>query len=291
MTLPVRYDHPGVEMFDSSEYSHDFAEIYDNCVPEDQENTNADVPRILIVEDTPDVARWQMRQLDPDYGFYFAADGEEGMKKALEIVPDLIITDVMMPVVDGYELCRRVRSSELLCHIPIIMVTAKATVEDKIHGLEAGADAYIEKPFHPDELSVRVSKLLEQRAMLRRKFTDESEDEVANQEMSVSDKAFVERLSSVIHELITQGKLDYDELAASFFVGKTQLNRKIKAITGYTTREYILQIRISMAKQLLVKTDFPIGEIASRVGVDDVAYFSAVFRKATGKSPSSFRNR
>lgn len=291
VTLPVRYDHPGVEMFDSSEYSHDFAEIYDNCVPEDQENTNADVPRILIVEDTPDVARWQMRQLNPDYGFYFAADGEEGMKKALEIVPDLIITDVMMPVVDGYELCRRVRSSELLCHIPIIMVTAKATVEDKIHGLEAGADAYIEKPFHPDELSVRVSKLLEQRAMLRRKFTDESEDEVANQEMSVSDKAFVERLSSVIHELITQGKLDYDELAASFFVGKTQLNRKIKAITGYTTREYILQIRISMAKQLLVKTDFPIGEIASRVGMDDVAYFSAVFRKATGKSPSSFRNR
>lgn len=291
VTLPVRYDHPGVEMFDSSEYSHDFAEIYDNCVPEDQENTNADVPRILIVEDTPDVARWQMRQLNPDYGFYFAADGEEGMKKALEIVPDLIITDVMMPVVDGYELCRRVRSSELLCHIPIIMVTAKATVEDKIHGLEAGADAYIEKPFHPDELSVRVSKLLEQRAMLRRKFTDESEDEVANQEMSVSDKAFVERLSSVIHELISQGKLDYDELAASFFVGKTQLNRKIKAITGYTTREYILQIRISMAKQLLVKTDFPIGEIASRVGMDDVAYFSAVFRKATGKSPSSFRNR
>lgn len=291
VTLPVRYDHPGVEMFDSSEYSHDFAEIYDNCVPEDQENTNADVPRILIVEDTPDVARWQMRQLNPDYGFYFAADGEEGMKKAQEIVPDLIITDVMMPVVDGYELCRRVRSSELLCHIPIIMVTAKATVEDKIHGLEAGADAYIEKPFHPDELSVRVSKLLEQRAMLRRKFTDESEDEGANQEMSVSDKAFVERLSSVIHELITQGKLDYDELAASFFVGKTQLNRKIKAITGYTTREYILQIRISMAKQLLVKTDFPIGEIASRVGMDDVAYFSAVFRKATGKSPSSFRNR
>ena len=291
VTLPVRYDHPGVEMFDSSEYSHDFAEIYDNCVPEDQENTNADVPRILIVEDTPDVARWQMRQLNPDYGFYFAADGEEGMKKAQEIVPDLIITDVMMPVVDGYELCRRVRSSELLCHIPIIMVTAKATVEDKIHGLEAGADAYIEKPFHPDELSVRVSKLLEQRAMLRRKFTDESEDEVANQEMSVSDKAFIERLSSVIHELITQGKLDYDELAASFFVGKTQLNRKIKAITGYTTREYILQIRISMAKQLLVKTDFPIGEIASRVGMDDVAYFSAVFRKATGKSPSSFRNR
>lgn len=292
VTLPIRLDHHGVEAFDSAEYSQDFVEVYDNCVPEDQENTTADVPRILIVEDTPDVARWQMRQLNPDYGFYFAADGEEGFKKAQEIVPDLIITDVMMPVMDGYELCRRVRVDELLCHIPIIMVTAKATVEDRIHGLEAGADAYIEKPFHPDELSVRVSKLLEQRALLRRKFTDASDEEPASgQELSVADKAFVERLSSTIHELITHGKLDYDELAASFFVGKTQLNRKIKAITGYTTREYILQIRISMAKQLLVKTDYSIGDIASRVGMEDVAYFSAVFRKATGKSPSAFRNR
>ena len=159
--------------------------------------------------------------------------------------------------------------------------------------METGADAYIEKPFHPDELAVRVSKLLEQRAMLRRKFTEITEEDntSANHGLSIHDKAFVERLSSVIHEHITNGKVDYDELAAAFFVGKTQLNRKIKAITGYTTREYILQIRISMAKQLLVKTDYPIGDIASRVGIDDVAYFSAVFRKATGKSPSGFRNR
>ena len=293
VTLPIKTDHPNVERFDSSEYSLDFVEVSDNFVPEDQENASADVPRILIVEDTPDVARWQMRQLNPNYGFYFAADGEEGLKKAQEIVPDLIITDVMMPIMDGYEFCRKVRADELLCHVPIIMVTAKASVEDKIRGLETGADAYIEKPFHPDELAVRVSKLLEQRAMLRRKFTEitEEDNSSANHELSIHDKAFVERLSSVIHEHITNGKVDYDELAAAFFVGKTQLNRKIKAITGYTTREYILQIRISMAKQLLVKTDFPIGDIASRVGIDDVAYFSAVFRKATGKSPSVFRNR
>jgi YesN/AraC family two-component response regulator len=215
------------------------------------------------------------------------------LKKAQEIFPDLIITDVMMPVMDGYELCRRVRESELLCHVPIIMVTAKAHVEDRIKGLEAGADAYVEKPFHPDELSVRVSKLLQQRAMLRNVYGEvtDRQDAVEKHEMSAPDKAFVEKLFQVIHDHIVRGKIDYEELAADFFVGKTQLNRKIKAITGYTTTEYILQIRISMAKQLLLKTDYPIGDIASRVGIDDVAYFSSIFRKATGKTPTAYRNR
>jgi len=198
----------------------------------------------------------------------------------------------MMPVMDGYELCGEVRRNELLCHVPVIMVTAKATPEDRLRGLNAGADAYMEKPFNPDELAVRVVKLLEQREMLRRKFSEtQAEDGAIISEMSFSDKAFVERLSTAIHDLIIKGKIDYDELASAFFVGKTQLNRKIKAVTGYTTTEYILQIRVSMAKQLLVKTDLSIGEIASRVGIDDVAYFSSIFRKATGKTPTAYRNR
>ena len=293
VTIPITNTHHQSERIHMEDYSFDLVDMINNYIPEDQENLNADAPRILIVEDTPDVARWQMRQLNPEYSFYFAADGQEGLKKAQEIVPDLIITDVMMPVMDGYELCRRVRESELLRHIPVIMVTAKAHVEDRIKGLEAGADAYVEKPFHPDELSVRVSKLLQQRAILRNVYGDVTDrhDQVEKHEMSAPDKAFVEKLSQVIHDHIVRGKIDYEELAADFFVGKTQLNRKIKAITGYTTTEYILQIRVSMAKQLLVKTDYTIGEIASRVGIDDVAYFSAVFRKATGKTPTAFRNR
>lgn len=293
VTLPVINDGQDVELIDNAEYSPDFVELRGAYDLEDQENESSDAPRILIVEDTPDVARWQMRQLNPEYSFYFASDGEEGLKKAEEIVPDLIITDVMMPVMDGYTFCRRVRESELLCHVPIIMVTAKATVEDKIVGLESGADAYMEKPFHPGELSVRVSKLLEQRAMLRRVFTDGAEEQspAAQHEMSVSDRAFVDRLSEVINDHIVKGKIDYDELAAAFCVGKTQLNRKIKAITGYTTTEYILQVRISLAKQLLAKTDYSIGDVASRVGIDDVAYFSSVFRKMTGMTPTAFRNR
>ena len=290
--LPIRRSVDNVPPLVLENYEPHFYEEQTVEKLTDECDGDSNAARILIVEDTPEVARWQMRQLNPLYNFYFAADGAEGLEKAKEIVPDLIITDIMMPVMDGYQLCRSIRESELLCHIPVIMVTAKVTSEDKVKGLEAGADAYLEKPFNPDELSVRVEKLLQQREMLKKKFTDSQEDgEIVAADISVSDRDFIEKLSSVIHEHISNGKLDYDELASAFFVGKTQLNRKIKAVTGYTTTEYILQIRVSMAKQLLVKTDFSIGEIASRVGIDDVAYFSSIFRKATGKTPTAYRNR
>ena len=290
--LPIKCSGEAVASLDMSNYSPDLYVGESSEKLSDECDSDPNATRILIVEDTPEVARWQMRQLNPLYNFYFAADGAEGLEKAKEIVPDLIITDIMMPVMDGYQLCRSIRESEMLCHIPVIMVTAKVNPEDKLKGLEAGADAYLEKPFNPEELSLRVEKLLQQREMLKRKFTDSQDcGEVIPADISVSDRDFIEKLSSVIHDHISKGKLDYDELASAFFVGKTQLNRKIKAVTGYTTTEYILQIRVSMAKQLLVKTDFSIGEIALRVGIDDVAYFSSIFRKATGKTPTAYRNR
>ena len=294
VTLPVTCTRGDVEYIAPDQFDLDFNdEIYNQQFPEDEDDGNTSTPRVLIVEDTPEVARWQMRQLNPEYNFYFAADGQEGWQKTLDIMPDLIITDVMMPVMDGYELLRKIRSNDMLCHIPVIMVTAKATAEDRIKGLDLGADAYMEKPFNPEELSVRVSKLIEQREMLRKKFNELSEDDNAApvQNLSAADRVFVEKLSDAVHAQIESGQIDYDLLASTFFVGKTQLNRKIKAVTGYTTTEYILQVRISMAKHLLMKTDFSIGQIASRCGIDDVAYFSSVFRKCVGKTPTAYRNR
>ena len=294
VTLPIALTEK-YEVVDASKYEGIPAGIIymEEAQPEDEVSENSDSPRILIVEDTPEVARWQMRQLNPEYNFYFAADGEEGLSKAEDIVPDLIITDIMMPKMDGIQMCRKIRESELLCHIPVIMVTAKATQEDKVEGLQAGADAYLEKPFNADELSVRVDKLLQQREMLRKKFLEsvQTDEPVAENEMSVSDRNFVTKVSTEVHRLIVAGGVDYNELASALCLSRTQLNRKIKAITGYTTTEYIQQIRISMAKQLLVKTDYPIGEIASKCGIDDVAYFSSLFRKAVGKTPTAYRNR
>jgi YesN/AraC family two-component response regulator len=245
-------------------------------------------PRILIVEDKPEVARWEMRHLDDGYAFYFAADGAQALKKAEEIVPDLIITDVMMPVMDGLELCRKLRSSALLSHIPVVMVTAKADHEDRLRGLEAGADAYLEKPYDDKELSMRVRMLLDQRAMLRRKFT---ENDGSEDLYSAVDKAFLDKFHIALETAFDAGKVDCEDLASELCIGRVQLNRKLKAITGFKTTEYILNVRIAKAKQLLSTTDLSIGEIALKCGIEDVGYFSTIFRKSMGMTPTAYRNR
>ena len=248
--------------------------------------------RILIVEDTPEVARLQMNQLNPDFNYYFAQNGAEGLERAAALVPDLIITDVMMPGMDGFEFCRRLRASEALNHIPVIMVTAKCTHEDKMAGLEAGADAFLEKPFHADELNVRVVKLLEQRNLLQKKWAaaiEDGEGEVTG--VPESSRQFINDFTDAVNSCLKRGELDHNRIADELCITRIQLNRKVKAITGMTTTEYISKIRISLAKKLLDNPDLLIGDIAQRCGVDDVAYFSSIFKKATGYTPSGWRNR
>ena len=252
-----------------------------------------DAIRILIVEDAPEVARWEMRQLGPEYAFWFAYDGAEGLRKAEDIVPDIIITDVMMPVMDGVEMCRRIRASELLCHVPVIMVTAKASHDDRLQGLEAGADAYLEKPYDEKELALRARMLLEQRRILKETFSggEGRLDTTGTQDgQSMADRSFLKRFDDALESAFAVGKVDCEELAASLCIGRVQLNRKMKAVTGYKTTEYIQMTRLSKAKRLLKDTDLPIGEIAFQCGIEDVGYFSTVFKKSTGLTPTAFRN-
>lgn len=259
----------------------------------DDERAAADAVRILIVEDTPEVARYISRQLNAAYSFYFATDGSEALRKAEELVPDIIVSDVMMPGMDGYELCRRVRASQLLCHVPLVMVTARATHADRIAGLEAGADAYLEKPFHADELSVRVEKLLEQRRMLRRKYSQAAEENGQAEDALTSDadRAFMAKVTAAVQQTIVGGKTDYDALAYDLCLSRAQLNRKIKAITGYTTTEFILFTRIAMAKRLLDTADLTITELAMKCGMDNASYFCTLFKKSTGMTPMQYKNR
>ena len=138
-----------------------------------------------------------------------------------------------------------------------------------------------------DELRVRVTKLIEQRETLKHKF--EGQDEQPD-DMAAADKAFLEKMTEAVKVQLESGNIDYNSLATEFSIGRTQLNRKIKAITGYTTTEFILHIRITIAKQLLLDTDMPVGEVAMRCGIDDVAYFSSLFKKNTGQTPTAYRN-
>ncbi|MGN1172974.1 MAG: response regulator, partial [Muribaculaceae bacterium] len=255
---------------------------------------SGDGAKILIVEDTPEVAKYIQKQLSHDnYAFYFAKNGEEGLRQALEVQPDIIITDVMMPVCDGYELCRKVRENEMLCHIPIIMVTAKITHEDRVRGLEAGADAYLEKPFHEDELRVRVGKLIEHNRRLRELFSQAIECDAAPKakEVNAADNEFLVRVTEKFQANMAEGKIDYDAFASDLCITRVQLNRKIKAITGYTTTEYLLLLRLQHAKELLKTTDLPIVEVALECGVDNISYFGSLFKKHVGVTPMQYRGK
>lgn len=253
-----------------------------------------DGAKILIVEDTPEVAKYIQKQLSHDnYAFYFAKNGEEGLRQALEVQPDIIITDVMMPVSDGYELSRKVRENEMLCHIPIIMVTAKITHESRVRGLEAGADAYLEKPFHEDELRVRVGKLIEHNRRLRELYSQaiECDEAPKAKEVSAADSEFLGRVTEKFQANMADGKIDYDAFASDLCITRVQLNRKIKAITGYTTTEYLLLLRLKHAKELLKTTDLPIVEVALECGVDNISYFGSLFKKHVGVTPMQYRGK
>ena len=171
------------------------------------------------------------------------------------------------------------------------MVTAKADQEDRLKGLEAGADAYLEKPYDENELSVRVRMLLEQRRMLRGRFSSGEGQVVQKEDFSMADKAFMDRFTSALDKAFASGKVDCEDLASELCIGRVQLNRKMKAITGLKTTEYILNVRISKAKTLLETTDMTIGEVALKCGIEDVGYFSTLFRKSTGMTPSAWRKK
>ena len=267
-------------------------------VSQDSASLEADVPEgdmhsILIVEDNQDIAFYIGMHLTK-FRILHARNGEEGLKKAQEVMPDLIITDIMMPGgIDGLELCRRIRASEQLGHIPIIIITAKTTEADRIQGIDAGADAYLVKPFNSEELLVRVRHLLAKQQMLRDKYSqmgpyvDEQQSE-----LSADDRKFMNRLLDVVYRLMAKGSISMESIADEMAVSRTQLNRKILSITGQNSSAYVMTLRLARSKRLLkADINMPIGEVAMRCGFDDVAYFSRIFKQAFMMTPSQYRKQ
>ena len=251
---------------------------------------NSLYPSILIVEDNPDISFYISTLLKGKYHLNYASDGKEGIDKAKKYMPDLILTDLMMPGMDGYMLCHEIRQSEILNHIPIVIITAKSSDADRIRGLEEGADAYLIKPFNAEELLVRVEKLLEQRRQLRDKFSKAlQEGSAQNVELSSRDRDFLNRLTSIIHSHLADKDLNADFIADKMCMSRTQLNRKIRSIADYTATTYILQIRMEKAKRLLASTEQAIGDIATTCGFEDTSYFTRVFKQMFNVTPSQYR--
>ena len=263
------------------------------------EHTTAATPLILLVEDNIDVVAYTASCL-PDYKLAVGKDGKEGFDIAAEMIPDLIITDVMMPFIDGFEMCRKLRQDEHTSHIPIIMLTAKADMQSKLEGLEKGADVYLEKPFHKEELLLRIKKLLEFRKNLQQYYSKQigiaqHTETALTDEMIIAtieepaEHEFVKKVRELVEDNFTNYEFSVAQLCKLIFMSHSQLHRKLEALTGCPPNKFIRIIRLNKAKELLANPALSIAAIALDCGYNDPGYFARVFKQEYGITPQEWR--
>lgn len=258
--------------------------------PQRQEATTSDIqkqekPLLLIVEDNADVRQYLTICLQKQYYLIYAHNGQEGVEIAMDHIPDSIISDVMMPRLDGFELCQILKKDQRTSHIPIILLTARATIEDRLSGLEQGADAYLAKPFSEAELHIRLRNLIELRASLRQRYAS-ALPELANLPENDPEALFLQRLNQFIHERLDDERLTVERLSKAMLMNRVQLHRKLSALTGLSPSAYLKKRRLHYAHRLLQDTNLRVGEIASRVGFSTHAHFSRSYRQEFGEAPS-----
>ncbi len=248
----------------------------------------ASAPIVLLVEDNAELRRYVREYLESVYRVAEAADGVEALDRAVAVVPDLVITDIMMPRMDGVELCRRLKSDERTSHIPLILLTARASGESKVEALETGADDYIVKPFDARELMVRVRNLIETRRALREKFRENIVLEPAEVPIASSDAKFLHKLMEAIEQHLAEPECDTGMLAKELCMSRMQLNRKLHALTGHSTHEFLRVQRLKRAAQLLRKHGGNVSQVAYDVGFASPSHFAQAFRVQFGMSPSEY---
>lgn len=244
---------------------------------------------ILLVEDDNDVRDFLVEELSNYFNVKTVSDGKSGMIKAKDYDIDLIISDVMMPVMNGFELTKRLKNNFETSHIPIILLTALSNEESHLEGTESGADAYITKPFSPQLLTARIFQLLEQREKLKQKFSKNLETVRPSLCATEQDNVFARRLNAVIESKIGDQSLSVEKIADSLHIGRTIFYRKVRGVTGYTPNEYIRVIRLKRAAELLKSGEKNVSEIAYEVGFDNPYYFSKCFKDQFGLPPSKYK--
>ena len=222
------------------------------------------------------------------YKIIEAANGKEGITKAEEVIPDLIISDVMMPEMDGYKFCERIKTKELTSHIPVILLTAKADRESKLTGLETGADDYLSKPFDADELKLIVRNLIEQRKKVRERFSREITLEPKQIAITSFDEKFLNKVMTIIEDHIGDENFSIDELSREVGYSNMHFYRKLKALAGETPSQFLRTIRLKRAAELLRKKSDNVTQIAYSVGFSSLSYFNKCFKEQFGVTPGQF---
>ena len=265
---------------------------FDTLVPDPQADSK---PIVVIVEDNEDIRNYVRETLEDQYTVMQAKNGEEGWAVILRTVPDLVISDIMMPVMDGIELCTKIKRNIQVSHIPVILLTAKDTLESRSEGYEAGADSYLTKPFTGSMLRSRIKNLLESRKRLADQFgsalQERKEQEVAENSFQAIDNEFVRKITELIEENISSENLDVTYLAEHLNMSASTLYRKMKALVGISANEYVRKIRMRKAAEMLASGNFNVSETAWNIGINSLIYFRQCFKEEYGCSPSEYRRR
>lgn len=247
-------------------------------------------PHILVVEDNNEIGLFIKEIFSPVFNVTLAKDGLDGYNKALEVHPDIILSDIMMPNMSGIELCRKIKENSELCHIPVVLLTAKTTIESNIEGLQNGADDYITKPFNIDTLIIRCNNLINNRRLLQKKFSSQPDVPAKVLATNKQDLDFIEKLCAVIDSHIEDADFDIPRISAELSMSRSKLFAKIKGITGQTPHEFIMNIKLKKAsKYLRENMEMPVSDIAYILGFGSPKYFGKCFKDQFGVSPTDYR--
>lgn len=254
--------------------------------------TKKELLNLLIVEDNEDVISYLKSLLAMENNLFIANDGIEGFEKALQIIPDLIISDVMMPNLDGFSLCKKIKNDIRTSHIPIILLTALADQNSKLDGLNMGADAYLTKPFNTKELFVRINKLISLRKSLQQHYTGIITDKTlifSNKTTINKEDAFISKVRRILEENLTDEDFGINQLCNTLAMSRSQLYRKFSSLTDLTVHQFIMTLKLQRAKELLLSTDLNVSEVAFDTGFKNTSHFSRVFKKEFGNNPSCIK--
>ena len=254
------------------------------------ENTNR--PTVLVIDDNTDIRQYERTLLQDEYVVLEAADGKEGLSVAIKEVPDLVICDVMMPVMDGLEFTKQLKTNTATSHIPVIMLTAKNLEEHRAEGYEHGADSYITKPFHSKVLLARIENLLRQRQLLKNLYqgTKEAEKEISEAHLEDRDKQFLKQLQAIIQKNLSDSEFGVEDMGQQIGLSRVQLYRKVKAMTGSSVVDLLRKARLAKARRLLETRSMSVSEVAYEVGFSAPSYFTKCFKEEYGMLPGDVGN-
>jgi len=242
----------------------------------------------LIIEDNEDIRQYIASILSPKYKILTAKDGLEGLDIARNKIPDIIVSDLMMPKLDGLSLSKKLKTDERTSHIPIIILTAKADMNSKIEGLESGADDYLIKPFNEKELKVRIDNLINQRIKLSQHYGQTLSLEPSNIQLTPPDVAFLKKIVDIMEENMSNFKFSVQAFQKEIGMSRMQLHRKIRALTGCSTSEFIRTHRLKRAAQILQTKGISVSEAAYCTGFNSLPYFAKCFKEQFGVTPSQY---